>query len=629
MSGIAAIVRFDGGAVEPGRIEAMTAAMAYRGVDGIAHWRSGGVALGHLMLHTTAESLEEVQPLANEDESLVLVMDGWLSNWQELRTGLLARGAKLRSRSDAELVLRAYEVWGEDCPKHIDGEFAFLIWDARAGEAYLTHDHIGLKSLHYHWDGRRLVVGSDIVGVLAGPDVPAEPNRGKIAEIIGHDVIARDQTVWQGVMRAMPARWFRFGRNGVRSGQYWQPPIGARSERRSDAEYFEEYRALFADCVRRSSRSHLPLACDVSGGLDSSAVFAMAHHLRRDGKLPAPAVKGYTYFFEDAPGSDIDEIEYARAVARHTGEEVREIDPFRPDAAWFVQRGFEDRNIAGYPNGAMSIAIGEALVQDGCRVILNGEGGDEWLAGKRFYFAEQLAARDWPALAASFREDRAELGLRATAWNLLRHGLAPNLPRWLLDARLRLRDMLGPDEFASASWLAPDMLELLNQRRAARDRKQFTSIRNPAHRSMFMVMTDPFAILVWDQFSRQSARIGYEIRTPLYARKFIEFAFATPERLRLRGNISKYIHRAALAGLLPEAVLNRKTKAEFSLAFNRHLLAADGFPAGAGHGNGSGYLDRKRVGTLKDSYDGDYAQGRVMWALWSIFEIESLFGSKN
>jgi asparagine synthase (glutamine-hydrolysing) len=294
-----------------------------------------------------------------------------------------------------------------------------------------------------------------------------------------------------------------------------------------------------------------------------------------------------------------------------------------------VQRGFEDRNIAGYPNGAMSIAIGETLVQDGCRVILNGEGGDEWLAGKRFYFAEQLAARDWKSLAASFREDLAALGPRMTAWNLYRYGAAPMLPRWLLDARLRLRDAIRPDSFSHATWLAPDMLELLEQRRAARDRKQFTSIRNPAQRSMYMVMTDPFAIIVWDQFSRHSARIGYEIRTPMYARKFIEFAFSTPERIRLRGNIPKYIHIAALAGLLPEVVANRKTKAEFSFPFNRHLLAKGGLLTHAVQGNGSGFLNPKCVGELQDRYRGDRTQGRETWALWSMFEIEGLFGPKS
>ena len=115
MSGIAGIIHFDGRPVEPGQVEGMTAAMHYRGPDGINHWRKGNVALGQCMLRTTPESLEETQPLTNEDESLVLVMDGRVDNWEELRRDLLGKGAVLRTRADAELVLRAYEVWGRDC----------------------------------------------------------------------------------------------------------------------------------------------------------------------------------------------------------------------------------------------------------------------------------------------------------------------------------------------------------------------------------------------------------------------------------------------------------------------------------------------------------------------------------
>ena len=126
MSGIAAIIRFDGGPVEPGFIEKMTSAMSYRGPDGLGHWIEGPAALGQCMMRTTQESLEETQPLLNEDKSVALVMDGFLDNWEELRSELLARGARLRSRADAELVLRAYEAWGKECLAHLDGDFAVI-----------------------------------------------------------------------------------------------------------------------------------------------------------------------------------------------------------------------------------------------------------------------------------------------------------------------------------------------------------------------------------------------------------------------------------------------------------------------------------------------------------------------
>ena len=160
MSVIAGVIRFDGGPIEPRLIEKVTSAMHYRGPDGINHWVRGSVALGQCMLRTTPESVEETQPLANEDESLVLIMDGRVDNWEELRRELLGRGAKLRTRADAELALRAYETWGRDCLTHIDGDFALAIWDARRREAFCARDRVGVKPFYYQWNGRRLVFAS-------------------------------------------------------------------------------------------------------------------------------------------------------------------------------------------------------------------------------------------------------------------------------------------------------------------------------------------------------------------------------------------------------------------------------------------------------------------------------------
>ena len=169
MSGIAGIIHYHGAPVEPGLVEKMTNAMAYRGPDGINHWVKGSVALGQCMLRTTPESLEENQPLTNEDKSLVMVMDGRVDNWEELRRELLGRGAILRNRSDAELVLRAYETWGRECLVRIDGDFALSIWDARRQIVFCARDRIGNKPFHYHWNGNTLAFASDLHPILALP----------------------------------------------------------------------------------------------------------------------------------------------------------------------------------------------------------------------------------------------------------------------------------------------------------------------------------------------------------------------------------------------------------------------------------------------------------------------------
>ena len=276
MSGIAGIIHFDGRPVEPGLVEAMTAAMHYRGPDGIHHWRRGNVALGQCMLRTTPESLEETQPLTNEDESLVLVMDGRVDNWEELRRELLGKGAVLRTRADAELVLRAYEVWGRDCLPHIDGDFALVIWDARRQEAFCARDRMGNKPFTYHWTGKTLYFASEQQAILRQPSVAQVLNEDMVAEYLAAQWFSRTETLWQGVLRLEAAHTMVVTPSGPTLSRYWAPDLQASLSFRSDQECAEHYRALLFDVVRRLSRSSHPIACEVSGGLDSSAIFAVA-----------------------------------------------------------------------------------------------------------------------------------------------------------------------------------------------------------------------------------------------------------------------------------------------------------------------------------------------------------------
>lgn len=623
MSGIAAVFHFDGSNVEPGTIERLTEEMAYRGPDGISHWQDGPAALGFGALHTTAESMTAAQPLVSDDGNLVLVLDGHLHNLEALRDELRAKGAAIRTRSDAEVVLRAYEVWGEGCPLRIEGEFAFVIWDRRQGTAFCARDHAGLKPLHYHWDGKRLIIASDPGAILVAPGIAQEPNKVMIAQVLTNEWITRGETIWKGVMRLLPATWARFGKDGMRTAIYWSPPTEVTIRYRRDEDYYDHYRELLVDCVRQSSRSQLPVASDVSGGLDSSAVFAVAEDLRRKGQLLAPGLKGYTYRFEQ--GSAPDELDFARAVAAHVGAEVQEVEPFFPDLSWFAERARLDRDMAPYPNTAMAVSIGEKLVQDGCRVSLSGEGGDEWLAGRAYYYAEQISERDWPAVGRSFREDMSDMGVGAVSYRLARFGLVPYLPATVMRL-LRSRRPKGPNAFDGAFWLDPAIEQVLTECRNAADKSSAMAIANRPRRSMFESLKNPFFELARDQFDRQCARVGYEPRTPMYARRFIEFAFSTPERIRLRGRTVKHVHIQALDALLPEKVRNRRTKADFSLAFERHLdkmhdVFVDLLPAAGGD-----YLRRGGMERLYSCYRKWPVDIRPIWELWGTFACAAPFG---
>ena len=629
MSGIAGIIRFDGGPVEPGLIGKITGAMPHRGPDGINHWVRGSVALGHCMLRTTPESLEETQPLVNEDASLVLVMDGRVDNWEELRTELLAKGARLRTRADAELVLRAYESWGSECLNRIDGDFALVIWDARKREAFCARDRVGHKPFTYHWDGKRLVFASEQAALLGSGIVPRIPNLGMLSEFLGCEFHSHDETLWTGVMRLRAAHRMSVTSRAVEIARYWEIDVDRTITYKRDEDYFQHYRELFAECVKRASRSHLPVAYEVSGGQDSSAVFAMADHLLRKGQLPAPAIDGYTQVFaEDDPAN---EVAYARAVGAHVGRPIHEVPGVVPPLSWFEASAQQDQDFPGYPNGSMTLALRQRMAARGCRAVLNGEGGDDWIGGRRTYYAEALAERDVAALLGCYRADAAEFGvLRPLAW-FAKHGLLPIVSGPITGSALgklifgqKINN--GP---GGAYWLSPEMTKIFMERRARIGQSDSPRVRRLGQIYMLGHLSNAFGSQITESMERKSAGFGMEERTPMYARKFIEFALAIPDRLRQRGNTGKFIHLKALDDLLPAMVTRRTTKAEFSDSFLQHLRGmADVFLSALPRERAT-WVNADGLARLYQAHcSTKYGHG-TNWELWSLYGCHCLDAAKQ
>lgn len=564
MSGIAALIRLGGGDFGAGgadraRAAAMTAAMAFRGPDGIALWDDASAAIGHCAMNAS-QATTTPQPLVSDDGLVALSFDGYLANCEELRTDLLARGARLHAGSDAELALRAYEAWGADFARYLDGEFAAVLWDGRRHEALCVRDHHGLRPLYWHWDGRTLIAASEIAAVLAALPVDPPPNQGYLAEIAADAFYSADETVWQGIMRLLPAHVLRADAGGVRLSEYWVLPTQVDILYRRDEEYFEHYHEVLSQSVRRAARSHRPLACEVSGGLDSSSVYCMAHLLQGQGRLAAPELRGYT--LAGPPGSAAEETAFARIVGAHTGTAIAEYPLFLPPLDWFARRAAVDRDLPPLPNAAMSITLDEAAAADGCRVSLSGIGGDQWCDGTHYYYGELFDARDWARLLACYRADVRAGGLAQASGLFARLGpgaLVP--PRW----RRALRSLLG----RNPPFAPPALLQPRFQRELAERRARYEAGFPEDYRASYKLrkLRHPIWSLVLDQGSRQRARSGLEMRSPMMSRAFIEFSARTPENLKLHGGISKYLHRHALAGILPPQIANRQTKAEFSIAY--------------------------------------------------------------
>ncbi len=626
MSGIAGIIRFDGAPVETERLAKMTAAMAYRGPDGINNWVRGPVALGQCMLRTTPESLEETQPLTNEDESLVLVMDGRVDNWEDLRRELLARGAILRNRSDAELVLRAYEVWGRDYLRHIEGDFALVIWDARRQEVFCARDRMGNKPLNYHWDGTTFVFASEVHAILIMPWVSEDLDEGMVAEFLAGDWHSRVETFWNGIFRLDAAHRMTVNSRGKLLDQYWTPDLWETLPYTKEDDYVDHYRQLLTDAVRRMCRSYQPVACEVSGGLDSSGIFAVAEMLNRHHRLPAPGLEGYTLYFADE--SRANELNYARAVGRHLDRKIHEILPSRMELSWYQQKASHYREFPSYPNGVMGLDIRRRARDQGSRVLLVGVGGDELLCGSRNYYADALAAKQWDELLTYIQGDCRDVGLSKSLWWLCRHGLAPLLPD---SVRQLLRGFVRADrgEIDREAWLRPPMRRLLQQRRETYRSSPSTRSRQIRRRKQSNTLSDAYLAHARELEERMASSVGIELRRPFFDSNLIQFAFSIPDWYLLRGRTDKYLHRKALTRLLPQAVLTRKTKAEFSITFQWHLPEIRQLFKGKMSETVRDWVEPREVAKLLDVVGKSKNSSWPEWMLWGLFGCEAITSGRK
>jgi asparagine synthase (glutamine-hydrolysing) len=281
MSGIAGFYNLDGRPAESSFLERMTETIVHRGPDGTGRWINGPVGFGNLMLQTTPELANEKQPLTNENATLCLTMDGRIDNRLELRGTLESKGFPCRDTTDAELVLRAYECWAEDCPRQFLGDFAFAIWDTRKQQLFCARDHVGVRPLYYHCSGSLFAFGSEIRAILALPTIPRRLNESRVVDFLVEELDREDEesTFYQDVLRLPAGHSLTVGPGRFALRDYWDlnaPPI---LKLKSLMEYGEAFREVFVEAVRCRLRSTHPVGSTLSGGLDSSSVVCTTREL--------------------------------------------------------------------------------------------------------------------------------------------------------------------------------------------------------------------------------------------------------------------------------------------------------------------------------------------------------------
>ena len=390
MCGICGKIDFTGKTVPLELLKNMTDSIAYRGPDDEGFFSDGPVGLGHRRLSIIDLSPAGRQPMSNEDESLWLVFNGEVYDFAETREKLIAKGHTLKSRTDTETVLHLYEDEGVTCLKHLNGMFAFALWDARLQRLWLARDRLGKKPLVYYWDGKRLIFASEIKAILRDPDVPREIDFEALDLYLTLNYIPATWTIFKNIRKLPPGHSLVLEKGELSIQSFWDVPAnGAEHEIPSPSDSMpwdqckDRLRQLLEASVARRLIADVPLGAFLSGGLDSSIIVAL---MARQSSRP---VKTFSIGYKDLPF--FDETRYAREVARFNRTEHYEfklgykdiLDAF-PKVLDLLDEPFAD-------SSAVPTYIVSRETKRHVTVALSGDGGDELFAGYRMYLGEYWA----------------------------------------------------------------------------------------------------------------------------------------------------------------------------------------------------------------------------------------------
>lgn len=568
MSGLAGIYHLDRRPVDPALLKRMTDRVAHRGPDASDCWINGPVGIGHAMLQTTPESLSERQPWLDESGTICLALDGRIDNREDLKLAFTTSGIHLRTDTDAELMLRAYQHWGEQCPTHVIGDFALVVWDGQRRQLFCARDMLGLKPFYYCHHGASFYWASEIPPFFVHETVPRRPNEAMVAEYLSSMVLTNTATLYEGISRLEPAHVLIVRSDRVETRRYWTFDPGRRIAYAKDDDYAEHFLELFAKAVRCRLRSHRPIGLELSGGLDSSSVVgflqgtALAHPQDYD------RLQTFSLVFPDLP---CDERPFIDDMVAQGPFHAHRITPETPNLSSFIDDVHRYQDFPDHPNGAMHVSLRALAQRQGYRVLLTGSGGDEWFTGSFFHYADLLRTLKLKTLLGRLRTDRSWYGEQPLqdlfSFPLVQFGLLPLVPHTFRNLG---KQLLGRTN--APAWISTTFWRRTNMEQRIRQTSWVPHGCSHAQQDIVRSTTHGLGIHGIEVDERASSSFGLENRHPFNDQRLIEFALALPEEQRWRGK-PKFILRQAFGDMLPTSVRERVDKADFSCFFAQTLVA--------------------------------------------------------
>jgi asparagine synthase (glutamine-hydrolysing) len=557
MCGIAGWVSFSGATERPD-LSRMIATLRHRGPDGTDYFKSPQCGLANARL-SIIDLETGSQPMANEDQSVWTVMNGEIFNYIELSTELKNLGHRFRTRSDTEVIVHAYEEYGDDFVSRLVGQFAIALWDTRSECLLLVRDRVGIRPLFYFRSSAALLFASEIKAILTVAPEAARLDEQGLAQTLTFWGTVGQRTVFKGVHSLPPGCLLRIANGSERLEQYWDwlyPEGAGRSDVTLD-EAADQLRGLLRASVRQQLRADVPVGVYLSGGLDSSGIAALATER-------VAGLRTFSVTFDDP---EFDESIYQRQMAEHLGVEhsvlrctSRDIGEVFPDLIWHT----ESPVLRTAP--APLMLLSRYVHESGFKVALTGEGADEVFAGydlfkeakiRRFWarrpdsaWRSALFARLYPYLMLSPVSNRhfarIFFGQRLTDVD---YPFYAHLARWATTRGIL--NLLSPELSALLSDVKPEV-ELERQLP-----EQFHAWSGLARDQYIEVKTLLGGYLLSSQGDRVALANGVESRLPYLDHRVIEFVNSLRPSYKLRGLNEKVLLKRALGNVLPEPILRR------------------------------------------------------------------------
>ena len=564
MCGLLTVIRFDSDNVTRDSVLRMRDTMRHRGPDDAGLFINANVALAHRRLAIIDLSEHGRQPLTNEDGSIVLVFNGEIYNYVELRNELKARGHRFISTSDSEVIVHQYEEDGEDCLRKFVGMFAFVLFDSKKKKFLAARDRLGIKPLYYYADHRQAIFASEIKAILEDPAIARVPDYQALSDYLFAGRPLGDKTPFQSIREVPPGHLATVDQDGRRLTvrKYWDVQFDYNYGR-TESQLRDNLLALLDEAVNMHCRSDAPLGCHLSGGLDSSTIAALAaRHYK--------PLRTFSIKFSDDPY--VDETRFAKAVARHIGAEYYESSPSAKDLGSLLPSLMWHMDIPMATNGGFSYYTVSRLAREHVKVTLTGHGGDELFGGYPAQFQASFGRADMLNVPRDPSHAGGPSPLKRLR-TLLCHA------SWkTIGAKLYAR-MVPKEQSIEDLWIqshcgyAPtkDSVfhgEFLKELRGYTPREEYIRpFREATTQATFdkclyhdLRVYLPSLLHLED---RVSMALSIESRVPFLDHRIVELLATVPPEYKVPGLRPKYLLRTLASSLLPSEVWTRKEKFPF------------------------------------------------------------------